>query len=141
MKLPESRATVIDPFVSYWGVSDSLTKFKENLRDYLDRITIIKGYSQNELGKLEPDSFDIIYIDGDHASEVVLTDAILSFSLLKAGGLMIFDDYLMILQDGKPNRTVNDFDHPFTGINIFLERYKDLYELIVSNYQVIIKKN
>lgn len=38
--------------------------------------------------------FDLIYIDGSHQAPDVLTDAILSFQLLRVGGVMIFDDYL-----------------------------------------------
>lgn len=40
------------------------------------------------------DNFDLIYIDASHYGPDVLTDAVLSFKLLKNGGLMIFDDYL-----------------------------------------------
>lgn len=38
--------------------------------------------------------FDLIYIDGSHYAPDVLSDAVLSFPLLKIGGMMIFDDYL-----------------------------------------------
>jgi predicted O-methyltransferase YrrM len=39
-------------------------------------------------------NFDLIYIDGSHNAPDVLSDAVLSFPLLKLGGTMIFDDYL-----------------------------------------------
>jgi predicted O-methyltransferase YrrM len=38
--------------------------------------------------------FDLIYIDASHYAVDVLTDAVLSFRLLRGGGMMIFDDYL-----------------------------------------------
>lgn len=38
--------------------------------------------------------FDFIYIDGSHQAPDVLTDAVLSFRLLRKGGLIAFDDYL-----------------------------------------------
>lgn len=38
--------------------------------------------------------FDFIYVDGLHLSQDVLYDALLSFDLLKVGGILIFDDYL-----------------------------------------------
>ena len=38
--------------------------------------------------------FDLIYIDGSHQASDVLVDAIMSFELLKLGGVMIFDDYI-----------------------------------------------
>lgn len=43
-------------------------------------------------GKL--DYFDFIYIDGSHQAPDVLIDALLSFKLLRVGGLLAFDDYL-----------------------------------------------
>lgn len=38
--------------------------------------------------------YDLIYIDGSHQAADVLADAVLSFELLRVGGLLIFDDYL-----------------------------------------------
>lgn len=38
--------------------------------------------------------FDVIYIDGSHQAPDVMCDAVLSFRLLRVGGLLIFDDYL-----------------------------------------------
>ncbi|MFM8754699.1 MAG: class I SAM-dependent methyltransferase [Phenylobacterium sp.] len=38
--------------------------------------------------------FDLIYVDGSHQAPDVLTDAVMSFQLLRVGGVMIFDDYL-----------------------------------------------
>ena len=37
--------------------------------------------------------FDFIYIDAGHSASDVLTDGILSFHLLKVGGVIVFDDY------------------------------------------------
>jgi predicted O-methyltransferase YrrM len=42
----------------------------------------------------EVGDFDLIYVDASHYAVDVLTDAVLSFKLLKAGGILIFDDYL-----------------------------------------------
>jgi len=39
-------------------------------------------------------TFDFVYIDGSHQAPDVLTDAVMSFYLLKPQGIMIFDDYL-----------------------------------------------
>lgn len=37
--------------------------------------------------------FDFVYVDGSHATADVISDAILSFKLLKVKGVMAFDDY------------------------------------------------
>jgi predicted O-methyltransferase YrrM len=39
-------------------------------------------------------TFDLVYIDGSHMADDVLTDAVFAFQLLRPGGVMILDDYL-----------------------------------------------
>jgi predicted O-methyltransferase YrrM len=57
-----------------------------------------RGFSDFELAKLlasgKKNYFDFIYVDGSHQAPDVLLDAVLSFSLLKIGGVIAFDDYL-----------------------------------------------
>jgi predicted O-methyltransferase YrrM len=59
---------------------------------------IHKGFSDVELAKLlvcgKQNYFDFIYVDGSHQAPDVLCDAILSFRLLREGGVIAFDDYL-----------------------------------------------
>ncbi len=59
------------------------------------KVRVLKGRSMDHLTRLidAGENFDIIYIDGSHASLDVALDAALSWRLLAAGGLMIFDDY------------------------------------------------
>ena len=54
------------------------------------------GTSENKLIELINKGVlaDLIYIDGSHLAKDVLSDAILSWKLLKPSGVMIFDDYL-----------------------------------------------
>ena len=40
------------------------------------------------------DPFDLIYVDGGHYAPNVLEDAVLSYQILRKGGIMVFDDYL-----------------------------------------------
>ena len=75
-------------------------RFHRNIRLAQERagkycgVTVHKGASSAVLPRLQHDFFDMIYIDGSHVAPDVLTDAVLSFPLLKSKGLMIFDDYL-----------------------------------------------
>lgn len=61
-------------------------------------LQIHKGYSDIKLANLISQGFsnyfDVIYIDGSHQAPDVFTDAVLSFKLLRVGGMVIFDDYL-----------------------------------------------
>jgi predicted O-methyltransferase YrrM len=66
--------------------------------------------------KQEP--FDFIYVDGSHMAFDVLGDLILSFKLLKIGGLCICDDYLWEGQSDPrhtPKMAVDSFTSIISG--------------------------
>lgn len=78
------------------SVANSMNKVK---------LEIHKGYSDEKLSILVAQGFknhfDLVYIDGSHQAPDVLIDAVLSFKLLKVGGLIFFDDYLW--EEANPN--------------------------------------
>jgi predicted O-methyltransferase YrrM len=79
-------------------------------------------------------SMDFIYIDADHTTVGVLVDAELSWDWLKSGGIMAFDDYTWHHESGEPRL------EPRAGIDLFLHRHKQEYEVLTVNTQVWIKK-
>jgi SAM-dependent methyltransferase len=99
---PESTLIAIDPWTDYSDypeykgqqltIYDAFTRNMQ-LCGLQDRVTVKRGYSNEVLPTLEDNSFDIIYIDGNHEPEYVLEDAVLAFRKLKVGGRLIFDDY------------------------------------------------
>ena len=94
-----SKSTVIDPFGGGTGNSqhqDVYDIFKDNLKDHLDKITILRALSNDAVPTLSDSEFDIIYIDGDHTAHQTNLDANMCWSKLKKGGIMAFDDYLWI---------------------------------------------
>ena len=99
-----------------------------------------KAKSINALSKLiiskQSNYFDFIYIDGSHMASDVLSDAILSFELLKINGIMGFDDYLWKL----PN-TDNLLTNPKIAIDTFTNIFSFRIQILVTlNHQVYIKK-
>lgn len=136
-----AKITVIDTFEGSnehkdtgFNVSNLYETFIENIKENWNKVTILKGKSQEELRNLIlKNSFDFIYIDGSHESCDVLEDAILSFRLLKKDGIMIFDDYGW---GGYPEPHRN----PKLGIDSFLNCFVGQYELLLKSYQVVIKK-
>jgi len=58
----------------------------------------VKSFSDSALVSLLAEGkhgyFDFIYVDGSHRAPDVLCDAVLSFRLLRVGGVIAFDDYL-----------------------------------------------
>ena len=140
-----SKSTVIDPFGGGTGSShlpDVYDIFKNNLKDHLEKITILRALSNNAVPTLSDSEFDIIYIDGDHTAHQTWLDAHMCWSKLKKGGVMCFDDYLWhwprILDSiyGKSpfQLAIGEESHPAKGINIFLKEKAGEYTLLGKEY-------
>lgn len=138
---PTSHATGIDIFIgelsqgSFDFVPESKEIFENNAiaAGGEGRFTTYAEFSQKVLRNLPLNYYDIIYIDGGHKGKVVLEDAILSFRLLKVGGVMIFDDYRWF-------RTAPRINRPGYAINVFQEFFGDQFEVIHNQSQFIIRK-
>lgn len=91
------------------------------------------GNSHNILPTLEPDSFNIIYVDGCHWADHVYKDATLSWQLLKPGGVMIFDDY----EFSDPTAPGQD---PKSAIDAFLSTVQAQIQVLHKAYQVVLIK-
>jgi predicted O-methyltransferase YrrM len=128
---PSARVTAVDLFPE-----DLQERFLANLRTsgFLDKTRTIKGLSQFILRKLEPNSFDIIYLDGGHTADMVLTDAVLSWELLKTGGLMIFDDYAWN-RDSYPAEL-----RPGVAVDAFITAFRNYLDIVHRDYQLIVRK-
>ena len=117
---PKLKATVIDPFIPYLNTPEYMNNFLENLKDHLNRIDIIKGFSQNELILFKPAEFDLIYIDGDHNLRNILEDAVLSYRKLKTNGYLIMDDINWGEGEENTQATVNNFVNAYTKNKILI---------------------
>ena len=152
----ESSLTVIEPYPEP-GDNKDIAAVKDNLQYNLSladpgqsRSRVIVGESKTILPRLlvEGRRFDLIYVDGDHNALGVLRDLIMAWDLLRVDGYMLMDDYEMETTD--PWHFVSHkefieyprikFLHPKTAIDPFLVIYRGLYEKVIDNYQVGIKK-
>lgn len=112
-------------------------RFLENTRENTtkQKIKLIREKSSEALPKLQENyqnSFDFIYIDGDHREEPVYQDALNSYKLCKVGGTILFDDYLWSSSDkSKPTKK---------GIDRFLKDFAGKLEVVDKNYQLMVKK-
>jgi Methyltransferase domain len=131
---PSSKASAVDIFDSAYYKT-----FLENLKTggFAKKVKVIKGYSQLKLRELPLNSFDVIYIDGSHVAVDVLIDAVLSWDLLKAGGIMIFDDYEWQewLGDAVPSMS-----KPKIAIDAFIAVLQPRIEVLYKGWQVVIRK-
>jgi len=77
-----------------------------------------------------------------------LEDLVLSWKLLKVGGLMLIDDYEMetldpwfyISHKQFQNTPRLRFTHPRIAIDAFRNIYRGQYETVIDNYQIGLKK-
>jgi len=140
---PSSRATCVDPFI---GVDADFGRFEEaanfdrgalksrflsNLEPYSRKLTTLQATSGQALRMMTPGSFDVIYIDGDHSAAAALEDAVLSWPLLRSGGLLIFDDY----------GAEDNLSWPKVGIDGFLAAYAPQLTVVTRLYQVYVLKH
>lgn len=110
-------------------------RFDHNVRlvEPKGRLTKLKGRSHDLLPTLEPESFDVIYVDGGHGAATVLLDAMLSWKLLRPDGILIFDDYLWELDRQSSQR-------PQMAIDIFRSEMEEEVETLHEDYQVVVRK-
>ena len=106
------------------------------------QINKIKKPSVDALSNLMTEGFkgyfDLVYIDGSHLADDVLSDACLCFHLCASGGFMIFDDYLW----ENPDKTLCSINHsPKVAIDAFVNIFRDKLVLIRSeNAQFVVRK-
>lgn len=141
-----SRLTCIDtfdfagqgPFSRQHRASETMSieeRFDYNIKltGSAHKVRKIVGFSREALRSLPFDEFDFIYIDGSHVAADVLEDAVLSWPLLKSGGLMTFDDY-------EWQKDPDVLRCPGIAIDAFLDVFRTRYRLIHKDYQVSIEK-
>lgn len=115
-------------------MADKLEVFKDNIKDYEDRVIVRQGKSQILLRDMDVNNkLDFIYIDGSHVACDVMEDIVLSWRILKSGGLLALDDYEWTYMDN-PKR------EPKMAIDAFLSIWDGQYELLVKNWMVWVRK-
>ncbi|MCG8602880.1 MAG: class I SAM-dependent methyltransferase [Verrucomicrobiales bacterium] len=127
----QSTLTCIDFFQN----SEVNDRFDSNINasGAREKVTKLTGFSWQHLRSLQPDSFDLIYVDGSHLGRDVLEDAVLAFRLLRKGGFLAFDDYLW---KDDPSHSV----YPKEAIDAFLHLYGESVDVLHKNWQVIVRK-
>lgn len=98
--VPSLKYYAIDPYKNSLDIKENLEElhnifinnlnsfqFKDNV--FFKRESSFDGLIDLYKNKISP---QLIYIDGDHTSSVVLGDLVLSFEILQKGGIIICDD-------------------------------------------------
>lgn len=151
----KSTITCVDPWLDYSQNQDSLNSYEKKNNEwkmiergikqnflqniiesgYSDKVLIRQGFSDKILPSLitEQKIYDIIFIDGNHTAPYVLMDAIMSWTLLKKGGIIIFDDYTWGLDRPTTLR-------PKESVDYFMSTFGEYVVELYSNYRKIVKK-
>jgi len=126
-------------------------RFTANTSPWANRVTIHQGASAKTLPSLAG-SYDLAYIDGNHTPLGVIADAVLTWPLVKIGGIVIFDDYLWLppgIVDpaepwSQPTRMKKIARYPMeatkTGVDAFLAGAIGRFTLVEQGYQMAIRK-
>lgn len=108
--------TTVDPWAGErfydWPMERLAVNAAANLAPYVERFRcrLIRERSYDYLPTLPPESFDAAYIDGDHSALGCLSDLVLTWPLLRSGGVVFLDDYLWGDEDwGAPRTAIEAF--------------------------------
>lgn len=125
---PQSRLHCIDVFAGHEQPDSYWHRFRANVAPFGQKAVIHHGSSFDHLLRLVADGVraDFVYVDGSHRASEVLEDLVLSFHLLKAGGLMICDDYL----GGAGSNPDLTLGSPKYAIDTFTTMYRDRLQII-----------
>jgi len=117
---PTSSLHCID---NYHAHKDMFKDFQKNIQKFRYQVTLHDGYCEKILRDFPREHiFDIIFMN--YALSSVMEDAVLAYSLLKPGGIFVFQDY-----------TEKQI------VDAFLMVYKDTYKMLHKENQVLIQKN
>lgn len=147
----DSRITVIDTFSG--GVEHQELDLT-TLRSLFERniatvessavVEILEGYSSRQLANLIASGagnpgFDFISVDASHQAPDVLADCVLSFQLLKPGGVMALDDYLWSAEQQGREDLLNS---PKLAIDAFTNIYRRQVRVVpnLPLYQLYLQK-
>jgi len=138
---PASRIFCVDPWMDYdeypeyKGQQDVAWRtFNTNIQNsgHASKFVIKRGLSDDVVPTFEDDSFDIIFVDGNHETDFVYRDGVMSLTKVKSGGYIVFDDYAQL-----------PWAQTMKGIDMFIEDHKDQIDVIVKSFnffQVIVRK-
>ena len=109
---------------------------QNNIAPYKN-IKFMQGRSSDFLGNpqlLLSETVDYVYVDGSHLTIDVISDAVLSWRILKDNGILIFDDY------GWGIHTTDEKQKPKLAIDAFMSAYQGHFQLLEGGWQMFLKK-
>jgi predicted O-methyltransferase YrrM len=129
-----------NPVLGEIGARKIMNIYHENMAagGVAHRVRALRGDSAEKLIELirEGYQFDFIYVDGGHKCLDCYGDMLLSWPLLKRGGIMAVDDVLFKAE----KKDTDPLAVPYAGVEYFVEKYKGQYEIVSSGYRIFLQK-
>jgi predicted O-methyltransferase YrrM len=113
---------------------DVYATYKAKVKPYKN-VHHVRTTSAEFFKSQKPDTYDFIYIDGDHTAKATYEDGVGAWSCVAQKGIIAFDDYLWGVELEDQSLA------PKPGIDKFLEEHSGEYELVYQGHQVWIQKN
>lgn len=70
--------------------------YEREMAAYRDVTKVVEGSSLETLRGYTDQSFDLVYIDGNHAYDFVKSDASFAAKMVREDGILVFNDYMMV---------------------------------------------
>jgi len=105
------------------------SRFKGNNKVIKHKMTSDMFFATKEVKEM----YDLVFIDGSHATMQTALDGINGYRFLKVGGILVFDDYKWDLE-------ADTWLRPKTGIDSVLSLLDTRVEVIYKDGQVWLKK-
>ena len=121
INLVKSKNKLVFPARDFVHIQDFLNIILKTIKKN------ISGFNIMNVGNGE-----LIYLDGSHNGEDILSDAIEAFKILKKEGLIFFDDFL---QHDK-NRALQSYE----GIEKFLTLYSNYLKIEYFQNNLVVRK-
>jgi predicted O-methyltransferase YrrM len=129
---PAAHVTAVDIFRN----PEKERNFDGNLAPYGERCTKIKDRVIPAMDRLSAESrlFDLIYLDATKRRDDTLTCSVLAWSLLKVGGIVIWDDLKW------KRRELPSAERPGPAIDLFAKIFGECMVELHRGYQLMARK-
>lgn len=135
---PDSTIICVDPWDNIWMRPNAQEPiFDKNTRG-VPEILKCKGWSRDLLPGLPSQHFHGIYVDGSHTYEDAFVDGVMAAEILKPGGVLIFDDYEALNNDGTP-RNLKIYG-VYKAVEKLRAEWGDAFRPLWLGYQAIFQK-